>query len=91
MLRKPDILSDRDDCRNHDASDEVVVRMVRERFAGGLDDDWEYVAERDDPWIDEALADVDVGNCVTHAEAKLYLEEVVREIDLENRRASRAR
>jgi hypothetical protein len=116
MEKKPDILSDRDDCRidvqpaakeeplepafvqalrqnerDQVVSHDVVVRTLRDRLAGGIEDDWEYVAERDDPWIDEALADVDAGNCVTHAEAKRYLEDVVREIELENQRASRAR
>ncbi len=77
--------SERDQLISHD----VVVRTLRTTLAGGVEDDWEYVADRDDPWLDEALADVDAGNCVTHAEAQHYLEGVIREIDLANGRASR--
>jgi hypothetical protein len=103
--KKPDILCDRDDYRigmepsvtgmlsrmgcDRNISDDDL-RALRARLGGDMGEDWEYVADRDDPWIDEALADLDAGNCVTHAEAQRYLEGVVREIDLESRRASRA-
>jgi hypothetical protein len=32
-------------------------------------DDWTYDPERDDPWLDEAVAAMDRGEWITHEEA----------------------
>lgn len=42
-------------------------------------DDWTYVPERDDPRIDEAVAQMDRGERVSHEEAMRYLEQVIEE------------
>jgi len=48
----------------------------------GLSDDrdnWRYVPERDDPWMDEAIAQIARGEWVTHEEAMRYIHEVIAE------------
>jgi len=42
-------------------------------------DDWQYVPERDDPWMDEAIARFDAGQGVPHEEAMRIINNAIAE------------
>jgi hypothetical protein len=42
-------------------------------------DDWTYDPQRDDPWLDEAVAEMDRGEWVTHEQVVREIEEILAE------------
>ena len=55
-------------------------------------DDWTYVPERDDPWLDEAVAQMDRGEWVTHEQVMREIEQVIADaiaMQAERKRAAR--
>lgn len=53
-------------------------------------DDWTYVPERDDPWLDEAVAAMDRGEWVPHEQVVREIEQIIADAFAEQARREKA-